>query len=333
MSSSLERIPEEKLYGMLSPLAELLEETGQDFLTALHKDGILLTQICSNEQAEAVWETVYEKLAVHFPAFCFYLCIGSLCPLAEYPKSLESANKSLQKLFFCPQETHLVYPYSFVHIDENSRTEVDTKPFAEQIRKGDVDAARKTAEDLTDQCIYHLHLPPMRIVDLYNDFFHILYRMTLPEPEQKAMISARELLYESIFCFRIRQQLSAEIAACFSNVYKIHSRLSLEEVKAYIQEHYADPELSLEQVSKHFFMSTTWFCIHFKENTGKTFVHYLTEYRIRCAEQMLAHTNRKSSDIAQDCGFNDSNYFSKIFKKETGMTPKEFRKKLLAKES
>ena len=65
----------------------------------------------------------------------------------------------------------------------------------------------------------------------------------------------------------------------------------------------------------------------FSQETGQTFVEYLTAVRIEAAKQLLTCGNSRMSDIAFDVGYQDSHYFSYLFKKNEGMTPSEYRKK------
>ena len=74
------------------------------------------------------------------------------------------------------------------------------------------------------------------------------------------------------------------------------------------------------------FLSTSYVCTFFKSETGQTLNQYITEYRIEKAKVFLKDSNIKMSDIAGKVGYNDPNYFSKIFRKETSYTPSEYRR-------
>ncbi|HRU00786.1 MAG TPA: AraC family transcriptional regulator [Victivallales bacterium] len=63
----------------------------------------------------------------------------------------------------------------------------------------------------------------------------------------------------------------------------------------------------------------------FKKMTGKTPIQYLLEIRIHHAMHKLRETSIPISEIAEDCGFHDQNYFARFFKKLTGVSPKDFR--------
>ena len=63
----------------------------------------------------------------------------------------------------------------------------------------------------------------------------------------------------------------------------------------------------------------------FSQETGQTFVEYLTAVRIEAAKQLLTCGNSRMSDIAFDVGYQDSHYFSYLFKKHVGVSPREYR--------
>lgn len=63
----------------------------------------------------------------------------------------------------------------------------------------------------------------------------------------------------------------------------------------------------------------------FRRRTGQTFVEYLTAVRIEAAKHLLTEGNSRMSDIAFDVGYQDSHYFSYLFKKHVGVSPREYR--------
>jgi len=72
-------------------------------------------------------------------------------------------------------------------------------------------------------------------------------------------------------------------------------------------------------------MSNSRFSTVFSQQNGQTFTEYLIYLRIGKAKEMLRQTDMKTSQIARETGYNDAHYFSYIFKKNTGMTPSEYR--------
>ncbi|WP_313999606.1 response regulator [uncultured Paenibacillus sp.] len=97
---------------------------------------------------------------------------------------------------------------------------------------------------------------------------------------------------------------------------------------AYLEEHYME-DLSLEATARKFFFSPAYFSSFFKAHTSRTFTEYLLGLRMAKAKALLHEGERKVSDIALKVGFRDAGYFTRMFKRETGHSPEEFRKNVV----
>lgn len=95
--------------------------------------------------------------------------------------------------------------------------------------------------------------------------------------------------------------------------------------KKEIENHYMTEEISLNTVAISVGMSPSYFSSIFSKEAGKTFVEYLTEVRIEKAKEFLMCSSMKTSEIGYEVGYKDPHYFSYIFKKVQGCTPKEYR--------
>ncbi|HNX63662.1 MAG TPA: helix-turn-helix transcriptional regulator [Oscillospiraceae bacterium] len=99
----------------------------------------------------------------------------------------------------------------------------------------------------------------------------------------------------------------------------------IKKAKEYISKNYACDELSLGSVAEAINLSPTYFSSIFKKDVGTNFVDYLTKIRLDKAKEFLCCTSMQVSEIAYKVGFKDYRYFSQIFKKNTGQTPREFK--------
>ena len=97
------------------------------------------------------------------------------------------------------------------------------------------------------------------------------------------------------------------------------------EAKEYIQEHYKDPDLSVEMICRQLHMSPAYFSTLFKRETGQTYVAYLTDIRLGKAVELLNETDDKTYVIARKVGYQEQNYFSYVFKKKFGVPPTKYR--------
>lgn len=96
-------------------------------------------------------------------------------------------------------------------------------------------------------------------------------------------------------------------------------------VKQYIGEHYAE-SLTLEQVSAVAGLSPAYLSTVFKKDTGMTFLEYLSKVRMDMAKHLLKNTSYTVADICEKVGYSDVRYFTKSFKKYSGLKPNEYRK-------
>ncbi len=102
-----------------------------------------------------------------------------------------------------------------------------------------------------------------------------------------------------------------------------HGRMR--EVAAYLCEH-AREQITLSEVAAHFAVSPSHLSRVFHRETGFGLREYLVHYRIRQACDLLLNSDLSVTQIADQCGFSDSNYFGDAFKKATGLSPREYRK-------
>lgn len=100
----------------------------------------------------------------------------------------------------------------------------------------------------------------------------------------------------------------------------------LMQAKEYLDSHYAKA-ITLEEVAEMIGLSSYYLSKLFKERFQVTFIEYLTNRRIQKAKDMLLDGKTPLKEIAINIGYKDPNYFSRVFKKETGLSPREYRSK------
>ena len=123
----------------------------------------------------------------------------------------------------------------------------------------------------------------------------------------------------------IRQILSTHKG----NTEEIKYHHVISQAEQYVKENFCDQNISLISVANHVAMSAAYFSTVFSQTTGRSFINYLTSLRIDRAKELLTSTNMKLADIALSVGYNEPNYFSHVFRKTVGMTPKEYRNQSL----
>ncbi len=102
-------------------------------------------------------------------------------------------------------------------------------------------------------------------------------------------------------------------------------RQNVQEIKEYLDQNYME-KITLDQLAEQFYINKFYLARSFKEQFGISVNHYLLELRITHAKQMLRFSDKTIETIGNECGINDANYFSRIFRKIEGISPGEFRK-------
>lgn len=132
---------------------------------------------------------------------------------------------------------------------------------------------------------------------------------------------------------KIRRILSENHSPAESRIQKDESggyqseKLLVQNMVAFIREHFAEG-LTLQTLADKFNMNESYISSLIKKRTGKGFGEHLMEYRIQKAQEYLRTTNDSLQDIAAKVGYPDYYYFTKVYKKATGISPAAYRRQL-----
>lgn len=121
------------------------------------------------------------------------------------------------------------------------------------------------------------------------------------------------------------QQLSSQLTE-YANQNGKDVSLVVDKVRRYMEEH-LDEEFSREKAAESVYLNPAYLSRLFRRETGYSLTDYLVKIRIAKARNMLEKTNNRVSDVAINVGYSNFSHFSKLFKKVTGLTPQEYRKK------
>jgi len=159
-----------------------------------------------------------------------------------------------------------------------------------------------------------LHLSD-RQLNHVNEIIHDLTR------ETAACSPGYRIMAKGLF-----MQLAVYLSRCYSDRPPDESfdLLRLGDAIAYIETHCTE-KITLDNLAKKAHLSKRHFQRIFQECIGKAPIDYLLHIRVQKASELLRHSERSITDIAFDCGFSDSNYFTRQFRRITNQTPRQFR--------
>jgi two-component system response regulator YesN len=189
-------------------------------------------------------------------------------------------------------------------------------------------------EEIVTEVIHHLEKTGTGLVEAQQralEMLWIVYRAL-----QEMGIEAEKPL----FSFQVRdyRQLRAETKGLLGRlrheVTELQRQLGPDvagAIKRFIVEH-CQEDISLETISRQVRLSPYYISKVFKEQTGVNYIDFLTECRVEKAKALMSDPNLSLKEIAIEVGYRDPNYFSKVFKKTCGISPTQYRKRLLGRQ-
>lgn len=104
--------------------------------------------------------------------------------------------------------------------------------------------------------------------------------------------------------------------------------LPVKRAQIIVQKHY-DKDISLENIAERLCLNPSYLSTLFKEETGQAFTNFVQQVRVQKSKELLIQSEDSILDIAISVGFTSQNYYTRTFKKLTGLTPSEFRKQAI----
>lgn len=173
-----------------------------------------------------------------------------------------------------------------------------------------------------------------------KEYYRCFSAVSAPAWSPGAFLELKEKL-ESLLDVNTHTDLSAEISSSrlivdilsiiLQDVTNIHeeqnpARQKLLDVRQYLDEHFTE-KFSLDELSDHFFISKYHLSREFKNYFGITLNHYVIAKRITMVKKLLRFSDLSLEEISAKCGFYDTSYLNKQFKKSEGISASDFRKK------
>ena len=280
------------------------------------------------EQGRALAHRVEDKSGVECR-----LGIGATVPLGQLCESYSQAVKALKH---CKGIVSHINDLPIVSDYESGYPIEREKHLEEMILRGDTATATADAEVFFQWMVEHYPEHDMAIRLKVLEFvmraeykvFHegggLRYHF-LDRDDYLQTVLATES-YEELKGWFLRK--IAESARNVSTKADEKANRVIAKARAFIDRNF-NRDLTLEEVSREVHVSPYYFSKLFKEQTGDNFINYLTRRRVETAKQLLADGRLNVKTICNEIGYNDPNYFSRLFKRFEGVTPTEYREQVL----
>jgi two-component system, response regulator YesN len=113
------------------------------------------------------------------------------------------------------------------------------------------------------------------------------------------------------------------------NVTQNEEMNNMQKIEEYLRSHFQE-DINLQTIADRFFLNRDYISRKFKQEFNETITDYLTKIRIENAKELLGNPTKKIYEIAYQVGYQNEKYFSKVFKKQTRVTPNEYRNSILS---
>lgn len=297
-----------------------------DGTTALLGAGERGTALAEDMQAlgERIHDTIRQLLKVSVT-----VGVGqAVASLGTLKESHEASLKSLDSRFLLPARP-VVTPDAIPPVGETGDLNGVVDGIVQQVRLQDEEQMQLLVRSLVQQM--RLACLPRRDVQIESD--RLVKRLLATLKSETGKVPDIETCLpaggDADYLPRIQEWLTR---FCQSSIRHLRTgrhgeqrRLSALAMQ-YIRDNHADSQLSLMQVCNHLAVSLSYFSTFFKEETGRTFIEFLTDVRMERAKELLLGTDQMLYAIAEQVGYENPAYFTVAFKKYTGMGPREFRK-------
>lgn len=250
----------------------------------------------------------------------------------EIQRAVEEAEEMITFSFYTRQSGG-VFPWNAYQ--ENMEKMVSSasgieKEIREQIHKGNPGAAMEKLDGLEKKYGTSPFIAAFRVKHSISSMVMRVLRDLegmISQSEYDELVNKAYTLYGACDSleelFDISRDLLQNEAAYFGQ--ETGNYDAVQDIIVYIKKHYSE-ELSLQALAEKVHFSSNYLSAQIKKRTGMTYVEYLMSLRLEEASRLLLNTDRKVVDIARDCGFNDSSYFNRIFRRMYEISPEQYRK-------
>lgn len=267
------------------------------------------------------------------PVRNFHFAVGTpVSGLHKIYDSYSSAVVALQSAYFFSPGVCLT-PERLQGMSGRGLSEQITASFATALEQTDKSKIEELCRRLYECCHENSSLLRRTVESLYYQLFtDISAQRKSRQITNSDLLMTPESILEHTEGFFFYQDLHQSLIDALADFWRDLNSTEPENssvylIKSYIRRHYGNPMLSTKEISEYASLSASYACTLFKNETGQTLNQYLTEYRLKKAQELLDDPRNTVYSVSAMVGYNDSNYFSKAFKKYTGISPSVYRER------
>lgn len=269
---------------------------------------------------------------------CYEAGISRVQPnITELPEAWREAQQALACSMFA-ESGHIAYIDDILFLEDGGSHKAFKIPLSifAAIRAGkEEEAVRELLVFLKRVTLAYDHLSYERVSNLFlrllSRLFDLVEEMEIQDEAVSAFLyqSNSELLnHNELLAMEAMKRAVERLARICGERLATKNEDRIAVIRGIIESGYSDSSLSLTEVAEKAGLHPDYLSRIFKEHTGQTFSEYLNQMRIEKSIALLRDTGLKIWEVGAAVGYNNANYFIKVFKEAMGVTPKEYRTSL-----
>lgn len=268
----------------------------------------------------------------------FFACGRKVYQISNVHLSYKDSLTLMERRFYCKPSQHIIssenLPESntlYYNISSKITSEY-SQLFIDYIQTHNRSMIIETLGDL-EKKLYHSTDSTISVKYFLADIFiqvklvltHLYNKISIPFPTNAIII---EFIEKQYYIYEIMNFFKEQFIMCMNAVSSSSSDSILGELLYYISHNYRE-NLKLEHIAPLFGYNSSYLGKLFSKKIGKNFNSYLDQIRVDKSKKLLAENKLKVYEVAEKIGYKNVDYFHKKFKKHVGISPAEYRKKLL----
>lgn len=236
------------------------------------------------------------------------------CDPETIPQSFQHAKDNLQLHQFYGDQNQRIFYAEQAEIKQS----IDFISFSRVLKSGQLALAQQMISDFFEQ-FQQAVMSPEDIRHFSFLLFMDIYRELIRLEDDEYLTGIQKINQAKSV-----QELHQLLLSLLENQHNQKYSQNVEKVLQILHEKYKEP-LTLKEVAEHLHLNVMYLGQLFKKETKKSFSAYLNHLRMEQAKWLLIHSNQNINEISNEIGYNNTTYFSKLFKKIVGQSPSEYR--------
>jgi two-component system, response regulator YesN len=334
LKTAISSISEQHMDELYCYIESTVYQFHMHYIVAVKNDEYIILHLFTNKNtSDYSIKQIYHALSEFLSkTYLYFIAVGkTVTGIKNVFESYNTAVLLLQSSFY--------YDYNSIIIQEIAATPkvFDSSllsRFSEGLKHQNEEETLGAAKEIYGFYKNNQHVLPNIAKDLYYKLFTLLietadlYHISGFFDEGSA--SVLEYISKDKNLLELNSMLIDKIHLLFSSMQEnSNDNATVYAIKEFIRKNYQNEMLSVKDISEHVFLSSSYVCTLFKNETGKTLNQFITEFRIDKAKGMLKDSRYKISEISTKVGYSDGNYFGKTFKKSVDLSPSEYRERYI----